>query len=300
MQHTYVQEADGRRSIAVFHNGSLLVATDAHPAFEEILAGAIANDEGIVPLFDASVAAKQRFERLTDRVTVENGTVYFDGDPIHNSLTEQIARFLSEGVDDWEPLVAFLENVYENPSPISRDELCDWVGNHESVTITEDGYIVGYKGCNFDSEGVPVSTVRAPESDKVAVDDEPVVGFVPQRIGSVVTMPRGVVDPDQNAHCSKGLHIGTWSYASSFARVVMEVHVHPRDIVSVTSDSNREKIRACRYEVVRVATAKHTATVIPAAAHRDTRDNHKSQERYPAGTYIGGKPVGGRFIPVGV
>lgn len=291
-QYTYVQESDGRESLAVFANGELLVASNTHPNFQNILAAAKANDPKVVGMFDAAKAVAAKLERVSDRVVVDNGQVLMDGDVINNTLTEQVVRFLDEGVEDWKPLVAFLENVYSNPSPISRDELCEWVGNHESLTITEDGYIVGYKGCNTHSDGVAYSTVSAPASDKVTVDDVLVTGLVPNKPGSVVAMPRGVVDPDQNRHCSKGLHIGTFAYASGYAGTVLEVHVNPRDIVSVTSDSSRQKIRACRYEVVKVVSEKYTQAVIPASAKRDTRDNHKSQARYPKG-----HARAGQFIP---
>lgn len=300
MQYGYIEQ-DGRKSISVFANGEVYVAAGTHPSFDRILEGAKAGDESIIELFDAGRTAKIKFERLSDRVTVESGHIMFDGDEVDNSLTQQVVRFLDEGVDDWAPLVAFFENVQQNPSENSREELYSWLANDESLTITEDGYIVGYKGCYQGSDGVPTSTREAPASENVRVDDEPVTGLVPQMDGSIVTMPRSEVDPNLNRHCSKGLHVGTYSYAKQFAPVVLEVHVHPRDVVSVTSDSNREKIRTCRYEVVGVVETQHQTAVIPASQGRiDTRENHKSQERYPAGTYIDGVPMGGRFIPVGV
>jgi hypothetical protein len=285
--------------VTVLHDGELHTAiAEHHPNFAAILTalGDGSTDEQIINLFDVEKAVSSKFERLTERVTVRGGQVHFDGDVVDNSLTNQILRFLNEGEDDWEPLVYFMENVQQNPNANSRAQLFEWLANDESLTITDDGYIVGYKGCNNGSDGTPVSTRPAPASEQVTVDDVLVTGPVPQVEGSVVAMPRSVVDPAENNHCSIGLHVGTYRYAKSFAPVVLEVHVNPRDVVSVTSDSNREKIRTCRYEVVGAIEGQHTAPVIAAPAARksvaDTRENYKNQDRYPKG-----HPKAGQFKP---
>jgi hypothetical protein len=51
--------------------------------------------------------------------------------------------------------------------------------------------------------------------------------------------------------CSVGLHVGTYDYASNFTLNVLEVHVNPRDVVSVPTDSNWAKVRCCRYVVIK-------------------------------------------------
>lgn len=288
---------DGEPTVlTVLLDGELHTAiAEHHPNFTAILAAldSKASDSEVLNLFDVEKAVASKFERLSDRVAVRNGQVLFDGDVVNNTLTDHVLRFLNEGVDDWQPLVAFFENVQQNPSETSREELYEWLANDESLTITDDGYIVGYKGCYIDANGVFVSTRPAPASENVTVNDQPVTGPVPQQAGSVVAMPRGVVDPNLDRHCSVGLHVGTFNYAKAFTGKVLEVHVNPRDVVSVTADSNREKIRCCRYEVVGPIDAHYDAAVIPAAAHRrPTDDNYKKQERYPKG-----HPKAGQFKP---
>lgn len=295
MKYT-VTEIDGTATVlTVLHDGELLTAIAGHhPNFQAILDGLHngLDSEDILDLFDVQRAVNRHFDVLSDRVYAKDGVVYFDGDPVHNSLTEQVIRFLNEGVDDWFPLVNFFENVQQNPNANSREQLFEWLSNDESLTITEDGYIVAYKGCNTATDGTIVSTRPAPEHEQVTVDGELVTGYVPQREFSTVAMPRSVVDPDEDIHCSVGLHVGTDRYARSFAPVVVEVHVNPRDVVSVTSDSNREKIRTCKYEVIGPIEQRYTQAVISTPAYRDTRDNHKTQERIPAG-----QPGAGRFKP---
>jgi hypothetical protein len=66
-------------------------------------------------------------------------------------------------------------------------------------------------------------------------------------------MARSLVDDNRDVACSVGLHVGNHHYASTFlggGSKLLTVKVNPRDVVSVPSDSNDEKIRACRFTVL--------------------------------------------------
>lgn len=286
--------------VTVVHNGEVYQAVvDHHPSFTDIVDRLLDDpeDESVLDLFDVGRAVEAKFSRLSDRVTVRGGEVLFDGDPISNTFTNQIVRFVNEGVDDWKPLVLFLENVYSNPLPNAREQIVVWVENGD-FTITEDGLLVGYKGVTLGADGVGYSTRSAPAKDGVTVDGEPIVDKpVPNVPGTVVEMPRSAVDTNPNRHCSTGLHIGTFRYAQSFTGYVLEVHVNPRDFVSVTADSSREKIRACRYKVVGVVKDRYSTPVLPGvkavreakvakATKVDTRDNHLEQKRDASGRFV--------------
>jgi hypothetical protein len=69
--------------------------------------------------------------------------------------------------------------------------------------------------------------------------------------GRVVEMERNQVDDNKDQTCSTGLHFCGMSYLSHFSgeRTVI-VKVNPADVVSIPSDYNGAKGRACRYEVV--------------------------------------------------
>ena len=69
-------------------------------------------------------------------------------------------------------------------------------------------------------------------------------------VGAVVEIPRSKVDDNRGVGCSVGLHVGDFSYASTFSQRLWTVLVNPRDVVSVPSDANERKIRVCRYTVV--------------------------------------------------
>jgi hypothetical protein len=67
-------------------------------------------------------------------------------------------------------------------------------------------------------------------------------------------MPRSEVAHNPRQACEAGLHVGTFNYVGGHTREhVLEVHVNPRDIVSVPTDGGGQKVRVCRYTVAAVA-----------------------------------------------
>jgi len=258
MQYTIVGSEDGTSNVTVFVPGRApMVAHSSHPNFERIVEGVTAGDESVADLFDIAQTASSKFERLTDRVTTANGRLYLDNEEVDNALATQVVRFLSEGVEDWKPLVRFFENVQMNPNEHSREQLYDWL-NKRDFTITDSGMIVGYKGVQKNGEDlVSVFTGRA------IVDGETKNGHIPNYIGAVVEMPRGEVTHDPATGCSTGLHVGTYDFAKSYAHgAMLEVHVHPRDVVSVPTECDWAKMRVCRYTVVDTIDAPHTTPVL--------------------------------------
>jgi hypothetical protein len=255
---SYTMVGDGDESnIVVFGEGRTRIAHSSHPRFDEIVRGAIAGDESVLDLFDLADSAVKHFDRLSERVTTAHGRLYLDGEEIDNALTAQVLRFLDEGVDDWRPLVAFFDNVQANPSEHSRTQLYSWLAA-DDFTITQDGLIVGYKGVAKDEGGALVSV----NSGRAIVDGEVYKGAIPNHLGAVVEMPRGEVTFDPGVGCSTGLHVGTYAYAEGWAQgALLEVHVNPRDVVSVPTDCDAAKMRTCRYVVVKTIDAKHTAPV---------------------------------------
>jgi hypothetical protein len=247
----------------------LVASKSGHPNYEAIVAALREDDtDDIVDLFDISRAVALRFDNLSDRVQVGNGRVLFDGAEIDNSLTKQIVRFLDEDVEDWQPLVNFMENVMDNPQPHSREQLFTWLDARD-FTITDEGYIVGYKGVASDGNGGYRSISSG--SETVYVDGEPHTGQIPNPIGATINMDRGLVQHDPKVGCHRGLHVGTFEYAKSFSRgAVLEVHVNPRDVVSVPTEVTSfdptvsAKMRTCRYEVVDVIDTPYTSAYLDA------------------------------------
>jgi hypothetical protein len=177
-----------------------------------------------------------------ERVEYRDGAFRFEGEQMPENINEVIARYQREGRDTAN-LVRFMERLSKNPSFRSREQLFTWTQSKEMV-IDEDGYIIGYKGVTSDMLSV--------HSGKAEVDGLEVVGQIPNAVGTVISMPRHLVQDDPNQGCSHGLHVGNFSYANSFGQILLEVRVDPADVVSVPSDCSFQKLRTCRYEVVAV------------------------------------------------
>ena len=62
---------------------------------------------------------------------------------------------------------------------------------------------------------------------------------------------RSKVVANSSIGCAVGLHAGTHEYASGFAQgKLVLVKINPRDVVSVPTDCDAQKLRVCRYEVL--------------------------------------------------
>ena len=264
---------DGRESVVtVFHDGEIFTAVvDQHPNFAGIVKALKDDPHGttVIDMFDVERVVRREFERLSERVTVVNGEVQFDNAALHNAVAGQIMRFIEEGlVDRLEATVNFVEKVMANPQEHSRDQLFDWLERH-NFSITPSGDIVAYKGVTTDL----LSTRQAPARENVTVDGQPVEGYVPNQPGSVVEMDRTKVAHNPSEACSSGLHVGTYDYARSFAAVCLEVHVNPRDVVSVPTDCNSQKVRTSRYTVIGpVENAYASALVAPVEDDEDDEE----------------------------
>jgi hypothetical protein len=167
-------------------------------------------------------------------VEIKNGQVLYEGEEVHGSISKRILEFMSKGLP-FQPLVNFLNNIMENPSMQSQKELYDFL-EHEHLPITEDGHFLAYKA------------VRSDFKDKYR-------GVFDNSVGQVCQMQRAKVDDDRGRGCSNGLHAGALNYVAGYGSLeagdrIVIVKINPKDVVSVPSDSNCEKLRTCRYEVV--------------------------------------------------
>lgn len=268
MKSNIVYEDHKPVSATVLHRGRPYVATPEHPNFPEII-HAIESKRPVrevIGLFDtASVIAKgfRAVRRLLGTTTqedeavlnaasavkVRNGRLYYGAEEMHGVLADTIVAYHREGRKDFFPLVRFVAKVMENPNEHSREQLYDWM-KHLSFTIHDDGDILGYKSVNnYDGKLTSVS------SGAGIVNGKKVNGKLDNSVGNIIEMPREKVQWDPRVSCHTGLHVGTIEYAEEFSgNQLIEVKVNPKDVVSVPSDCNGQKMRVCRYEVVRTVT----------------------------------------------
>lgn len=178
------------------------------------------------------VEPRKALKKFSDgRVAIlDDDTVLFDGKPFNNALASRLVAMFNEQMPI-EPMVRFVENLSDNPSKSSIDELYLFLESN-SLPITSDGHFLAYK------------KVRSDYKDCYT-------GTIDNSIGKVVEMPRDKVDSNRDQTCSTGLHFCAYGYLSAFGGDrIMVLKINPRDVVSIPSDYSNQKGRACRYEVV--------------------------------------------------
>ena len=269
-------EVDGFSTVTAYRRDAvdpIHTADSFHPFWNDILSGLRNGDPNVWDKFDVAGGIMRSFRQVTDRVSWDGETVLFDGDPINSVLANQLARALKAGDSDtYLALARFWEKLASNPDPHSREQAYNWLAQHD-FQITLEGDVVGYKGMYPDerAEGDPMyrsssrSSVPGKPSGFVNGVAIPERSTIPQAVGDVVTMPRSEVEHDPGRSCSRGLHVGDFSYGNSFASVTMEVTVNPVHIVSVPTDSGGRKLRVCQYTNKRIvdrATFKPASNVL--------------------------------------
>lgn len=209
-------------------DGESYTVTSDNPVYSQVKDAIINREdrETIANLFRTANAVK-RYSK--GNIQVQNGSLYFGGEEIHNVVVDRIFAFMAEGLPV-EPLIEFLKRLLANPSRRSVDQLYKFL-EHKNLPITEDGFFLAYKGVNDDYTDCHTGTF----------DNTP---------GRVNAMERNKVDDDFRAGCSSGFHAGSLEYSTSFGRRTVIVKIDPADVVSVPEDCNCQKLRTCKYEVV--------------------------------------------------
>jgi len=199
-----------------------------HITYTKVLDAIKANDWDMVK--DTIEPKKVVLSYGKGNVSVQGETLYWKGKELNTGLAIRMIAMLQEGFPV-EPMVNFMENLYANPSKQAVTELYGFLEKN-NLPITPDGHFLAYK------------KVRADYLDVHS-------GTMDNSVGRVVEMERHDVDDNRNNTCSTGLHFCGQSYLKSFGgdRVVI-VKINPADVVSIPSDYNDAKGRACRYEVI--------------------------------------------------
>ena len=163
-------------------------------------------------------------------VRIENNRLYWGEREFHNALSDRMITMLREGFDV-EPLVRFMENVMQNPSRRSVEELYGFL-ERNNLPLTPDGCFLAYKKVRGDYRDCHTGTID-------------------NSVGQTVTMVRNEVDDNCGQTCSTGLHFCSQEYLAHFSgERTMILKINPRDVVSIPTDYNFSKGRCCAYEVV--------------------------------------------------
>lgn len=217
----------GNNIVVVIGNNSHTVSK-THISYQKVLDAIKAGDWDTVK--DVIEPKKVVLNYGQGNVSVQGETLYWKGEELHSTLAVRMIQMLQDGFPI-EPMVNFMENLMANPSKRAVTELYGFLEKNK-LPITPDGYFLAYKKVRDDYLDVHSGTMD-------------------NSVGKTVEMERNKVDDDKNNTCSTGLHFCGLSYLSSFGgeRTVI-VKINPADVVSIPTDYNEAKGRACKYEVI--------------------------------------------------
>jgi hypothetical protein len=229
-QVSYIITPSGNINVFISGRPFYVEADDPrHASVVELIEDENVDIQRLQDLLNPAPAIASKFGKY---ITINNGNLFFNGNIVKNSLAQRILDFVSQGLPV-KALCRFMENLMENPSATSVQELFDFL-EAKGLPIDNDGYVHAYKAVRFNFR------------DKYS-------GTISNEIGEVVECPRNQVDDDRERECSFGFHVGAMSYINWFANSgdkILLVRFNPKDAVSVPKDHSYTKLRVCRYEVL--------------------------------------------------
>ena len=213
-------------------NGEVVNADFTHPSFKEIIAACLAED------FEKAIALANTGKTIEKwslgAFEFKNGKLYYCGEALHGSLIEKIISSIKEGDDNVNKYVFFLEDALRNDKN-SYNEMWDFI-KHNDIKIHDNGAIIGYKKVTVGADG------KLYDSYTHTVPNDP---------GTLVQMPRHLVNDNKSETCSYGLHVGSIDYVRNFSgNQIVKVLVAPANVVSVPTDYDGQKMRCSEYFVL--------------------------------------------------
>lgn len=225
-----------RSVVLILDNGLPLTIVEGDNRFlraKELVAAGKFDD--VLAMADRAVGIETKTE---GKFTVQDGVIIIDGETLPQALSAKLLELVDAG-EDTLALENFWDNLRKNPTESSRKDLFAFL-QANNVPITRDGCFIVYKKVRQDYWDSHTGKTHQ------------------NRPGMIVTMPRDTVDQNRNHTCSAGLHVAAFEYASNFTgERLMECKVNPMDVVAVPPDYNEQKMRVCRYQVVRETTTKY-------------------------------------------
>ena len=290
---TITSDDENSGATLIFDDGSVHTIGSDNPDYGKVIAGLVPTqtltDEELLQIIAPFELIYKKLTKLSERVSRKGMKLYFDGDQAAHRLAQHILTIMDGGADDVEvqAWLKFWEKAATNPSLKSQDELFIFIEKH-GLSITADGDAVLYKGVLANG-----TSMHAGPGIVDGVEYE--YANLPNHVGAVVEIPRSNVDDNRGIACSKGLHVGDFTYPTQYlgssAPRLLNVVVNPRDVVSVPFDENDRKIRVCRYVVASENPDKikwEAAVVDPyeAPVDEDEETDEEIEEAFENGTPV--------------
>lgn len=253
--NSYIMTADG---VSLYLNGKSFNADKSHPKYNDIIQ-AIRDQafDAIPSLINVAIAVKDYAFGSAVEVDADAGLVIYKGEPLRGYLVERILAMMHDGFNI-KPMTMYLENLMQNPSKRSVDELHGF-NEYGRMPITDDGCFIAYKRINGWYDTYTGKVLNKPahllDNDDLAKLPYTVNNVTVELVDGALTvsMPRNKVDDVAERTCSYGLHFCSQEYLKSFSGdKIVVLKINPADVVSIPTDYNNTKGRCAKYQVIDV------------------------------------------------
>lgn len=218
-------------------------------------------------LFSNNDGSTHRVEETIQKeslVAIINGKEIPGLEQIESHL-KHAAEHGSKGIEEF---LRRVSNVIDERGH-SIQELLNFL-NRADLPIADDGSIVAYKTLYARSDFFVDCHTRR----------------VPQRLGSRVSMPIGLVDADRRTQCSTGLHIARRHYLEYYhGDVVTIVKIAPEDVIAVPA-SEPAKMRVAAYHIVGVLSDGAAKAIFQGRSIKGFSEDEKLLASVIAGDHI--------------
>ena len=262
---------DGQGHWTVTLNGQPHLFDPSHPHYASLIKCVHAGDaDEFVNLLNTGLVVEDWSE---GDFKFRDGLLYFEDEQVAKDPTNRIVECLQQGFPH-QFMMNYLTNLYDNVSERAVQESYKW-SSHKGLPITEDGMLVGYKGVRpYAGETIQGKNGEIKEGDLVDIYTG---NSFRNNVGDTASMKRRQVCDDHTQGCDSGLHVGTYDYACNWAGntgVVVLVKFNPKDIVSVPSDCECQKMRVSSYEVISVAREQLEEAVYSEDEYYDDQEDY--------------------------
>lgn len=223
------------KCITMYYKGESITVKPDNDSFENLKQWVSNNDQKSIIDFIEKMPSTAIKEYLLGDVQIKNNQLLYKGSVIDNTLVTRVIDMFKNNLPI-DPLVRFLNKLYQNPSNTAIVELYEFL-DYGDLPITEEGDFIAYKRVRKNYNDIYTNTIS-------------------NKIGNEVSMPRNQVNDDRNITCSYGLHICSQSYLDFYGAYCKDsyrsiiVKVNPRDVVCIPKDYDNTKLRCCAYEVI--------------------------------------------------
>lgn len=238
----YIPHVINEKTITVILDNRPKSISTNHPNFVKIKALLVSGDHDQIPdLVDIKVS----IEKIGNGdIEIIGDCVRFQGRLVPNYQAEKLISMYRQGHSNINPLKNFVVRLMSNPSARAREEFARFA-DYKELPFDEDGFIYAYKGVDDELWSITGNKETRVVSGKVNE-----AGKIWNGANETIEVAREDVDDDCNRYCSYGLHAGSFEYATGFGTRTVLVKIDPKDVVSVPTDCDGQKVRVCKYIVV--------------------------------------------------